>query len=81
MGIWWALWIASNILGQMSFRASSAAKGIEGLQHATIAEMVYLAVRIPLFFVAIALIVRISNALERHFARLQAQPAVADIAH
>ena len=63
---WWTLWLLSCFLGQMSFRATMAAKGLEGLQAATYLQIVSQAVDIPLCLVAIALVTQIANALKTH---------------
>ncbi len=59
---WWALWLISNILGQMAGRAMMAAREIKDLQMATYIDIVSLAVEIPLCLVAITLVTQIANA-------------------
>ncbi len=64
--VWWTLWILSGFLGQMSFRASMAAKGLEDLQAVTYVQIVSLVVDIPLCLVAKALVTQIASAQKSH---------------
>ncbi len=63
---WWTLWLVSNILGQVSFRASMAAKTLESLQLATYLQVASQAADIPLCLVAMALVAQIASAQEAH---------------
>jgi phosphatidylglycerophosphate synthase len=63
---WWTLWILSNVLGQMSFRATMAAKGLEGLQAATWVQIAGQAVEIPLCLVALTLVTQVGNGQQTH---------------
>jgi hypothetical protein len=59
LGLWWTLWIVSNILGQASFRASMAARDASSLQAATIIDMASDVSHIALCIAAITLISQI----------------------
>jgi len=61
--LWWALWIITNILGQISFRLSLEAKGISSLLSATRVQIVADLADIPLCLVAAALVLQIQAAL------------------
>ena len=59
LGLWWTLWIASNVLGQMTFRTMMHAQEIEGLKFATIVQILSDAVDIPLCIVALTLVAQV----------------------
>jgi len=59
---WWTLWIVSNFLGHLSFRAMTNAQGLEGLQSATYWEIAALIVNILLCWVAYCLVTQIADA-------------------
>ena len=63
---WWTLWLAANILGQASFRASMAAKTLEAVQVATYLQAASQVADIPLCLVAMALVAQIASAQEAH---------------
>lgn len=63
---WWNLWLVSIVLAQISFRATTAAKDLKGLQMATYVQLISQAVDIPLCLVAIALVTQIANAQQTH---------------
>jgi hypothetical protein len=63
---WWTLWLVSSFLGQMSFRVTMAAKGLEALQAATCLQILCEAVDIPLCLVAMALVTQIANVQKSH---------------
>jgi hypothetical protein len=56
LGFWWALWIASNIIGQFVFRYSMNAETIDELTTSTIASMVSNIVGIPLALITVKVI-------------------------
>ncbi len=56
LGLWWTLWIISNIIGQFVFRYSMRAETIDELTTMTIASMVLNIIGIPLAFVTIRVI-------------------------
>jgi len=56
LGLWWTLWLVSNIIGQFVFRYSLRAETIDELTISTVAEMVGSALGIPLAIVTIKLI-------------------------
>ena len=60
--LWWGLWIAANIIGQVAMRATLAAEGLEALRDATIIQMANQAVGIPLCLAARALVTQIADA-------------------
>lgn len=64
LGWWWALWIFSNVLGQIVFRTSMNANTIEGLQASTGISIFSGIVYIPLCIVAINLVKTISSKQE-----------------
>jgi hypothetical protein len=53
---WWTLWLASTVLGQISFRLSMRAETIDSLQVATAASIISNLVDIPLDIIAISLV-------------------------
>jgi hypothetical protein len=59
LGWWWALWLISGFLGQISFRLSLAVDSPDSLQTATVASMISNIVDIPLCLIAISLISKI----------------------
>ena len=56
LGWWWALWLISGILGQVSFRMSLNTDTISSLQVATIASIISAVVDIPLCLVSVKLV-------------------------
>jgi hypothetical protein len=56
LGWWWALWIISNILGQISFRISMAANTLNSLKESTVMSIVSAVVDIPLCIVGVSLV-------------------------
>jgi hypothetical protein len=56
LGWWWALWIISNILGQMSFRMSLGANTLSSLKESTIMSIVSALFDIPLCIVGVSLV-------------------------
>lgn len=59
---WWTLWIVSNFLGHLSFRATTNAQGLEGLQSATYWQIAALIVNILLYWAAMSLVTQIADA-------------------
>jgi hypothetical protein len=78
---WWALWIISNMLGQISFRVSSAARDVSSLREATVASVVSNLVDIPLCIVGMLLVSAIyqrqKRLVEMAPQEVAAQPEVA----
>jgi hypothetical protein len=74
---WWTLWLFSCVLGQMSFRAAMAAKGLDALRAATYTQIVSHAVDIPLCLVAISLVSQIALAQKTHVQTSTPPPAPA----
>jgi hypothetical protein len=78
---WWALWIISNMLGQISFRVSSAARDVSSLREATVVSVVSDLVGIPLCIVGMllvsALYLRQKRLVEMAPQEIAAQPEVA----
>ncbi|MCH9651487.1 MAG: DUF4328 domain-containing protein [Deltaproteobacteria bacterium] len=62
--LWWTLWLATNIVGQISFRSMLGAEGIDGLIFATRVQLLSEAIDIPLCLVAAALVSQIYRAQE-----------------
>jgi hypothetical protein len=56
LGWWWALWIISCVLGQMSFRMSVAAKTVSSLKESTVVSILSDVVDIPLCIVGVSLV-------------------------
>lgn len=56
LGIWWGLWILSNLLGQFVFRYSMRADTIEQLNTVTIVSMIGNLIGIPLALITINVI-------------------------
>jgi len=56
LGIWWTIWILSNIIGQFIFRYSLNAETIDTLSFVTTASMVNNVIEIPLAFITIKII-------------------------
>ena len=61
LGLWWTLWIISNLLTRASFGASMRAHDIESLWSATIGQMVSDIVDIALCIVALTLVSQIDQ--------------------
>lgn len=56
LGWWWALWIISAVLGQISFRMSLAANTLSSLKESTVISIVSAVVDIPLCIVGVSLV-------------------------
>jgi len=56
LGVWWTLWIVSNIVGQFIFRYSLRAETIDELTISTVAEIVGSLIGIPLALITIRVI-------------------------
>ncbi len=65
IGIWWALWIISGILGQISFRKSLNANGLEELMDSTLLNMLAFTPDIPMAILAVLLVRKIAEKEER----------------
>ncbi len=74
LGIWWTLWIASNIVDQASFRLAIHADKIQELISANIVDQASNLLSIPLAFATLILVNGIYSAQQRSLAR-QALPA------
>lgn len=74
--IWWGLWVASNVIGQVAFRATMAAEGLEALRDATIIQMVTEAIHIPLCLAARVLVTQIGEAQRAQAPTIAAAPVV-----
>ncbi len=61
IGIWWTLWIITNLIGQSVFRYSMQAKSIDELTISTVAGMIGKIVGIPLALITIKVIKDYSN--------------------
>ena len=61
IGIWWALWILANYLGQFVFRSSLKADTLEGLLDTTMIDMISFGPDIPLAIIAVMLIKAVSE--------------------
>lgn len=61
LGLWWTLWIISNIIGQFEFRYSMNAYTIEELSILTVASMINNIIGIPLALLAIKVIRNYAN--------------------
>ena len=64
--IWWALWLISGFLGQLSFRVTMNADSLEALQVATYLQIGEQVVDIPLCLVAMSLVSQIAAAQKTH---------------
>lgn len=62
MGWWWALWIISNIVGQIVFRVSLNSESIDELMFVTQISMINSIIGIPLAFITIKVIKDYSEA-------------------
>jgi hypothetical protein len=62
LGWWWALWIISNIFGQIVFRSSLKAETIDDLTTSTIAGMIGNIIGVPLAYITVKVIKNYSNA-------------------
>ncbi|HEX5170486.1 MAG TPA: DUF4328 domain-containing protein [Cyclobacteriaceae bacterium] len=56
LGIWWTLWIISNIIGQFEFRYSLKAESLDELTTSTIIGMISNIIGIPLALIAIKVV-------------------------
>ncbi|MBB2145504.1 DUF4328 domain-containing protein [Pedobacter sp. LMG 31464] len=56
LGVWWALWIISNLIGQFVFRSSLRAESIDEIMTFTIASIINGIIGIPLALITIAII-------------------------
>ncbi|MFK7810940.1 MAG: DUF4328 domain-containing protein [Maribacter sp.] len=56
LGLWWALWIISNFIGQFALKAAFKADTIETLTNSTIADMILGAIDIPMGILVVMLI-------------------------
>lgn len=65
LNIWWALWIASGILGQINFRMAMNANDLDTITHSTLVGIAANLVDIPLCLLALWL-VRSYAAMEQH---------------
>ncbi len=65
LNIWWALWIASGLVGQTSFRMAMNADDLDAITDSTLVGMAANLVDIPLCLLALWL-VRTYAAMERH---------------
>jgi sugar phosphate permease len=61
LGLWWTLWIISNLIGQFVFRYSMNAESIDELTTTTIASMIANIVGIPLALITIKIVKDYSN--------------------
>lgn len=61
LGWWWALWLISGFLGQMTFRMSLNVDSPSSLEAATSVSILSSLVEIPLILVAVSLVVTISG--------------------
>ena len=64
--IWWALWLISGFLGQLSFRVTMNADSLEALQVATYLQIGEQVVDIPLCLAAVSLVGQIAAAQRSH---------------
>ncbi len=56
VGLWWFLWIASNMLGQVVFRMSTGAEELSELMNLNIVTQASSALEIPLALVTLAIV-------------------------
>jgi len=63
---WWTLWLLVHFFGQLSFRLTMNARGVEDLQVATYVQMVCQALDIALCLVAMGLVLQIARAQNAH---------------
>lgn len=56
LNVWWALWVASSIIGQITFRMSMNAHGLEAITNSTLVQMAANVVDIPLCLFAVRVI-------------------------
>jgi hypothetical protein len=61
LGIWWTLWIISNVIGNLVFRNSMKAETINELIRSTVAGMILNVIGIPLALITIKIIKDYSN--------------------
>jgi len=81
LGVWWALFLLSNVLGQATFRISMNAETIDGFQIASAVSIISGLVDVPLSAVALLLLHRLFGMQAEKHARFGAagplQPACA----
>lgn len=65
LGWWWVLWLASNFIGQISFRLSLRANTLESLQASTVVSIFSYLVDVPLNIIAVLLVTEIFASQER----------------
>lgn len=65
LGWWWALWIISGVLGQITFRTAMNVDSPSSLEAATSASILSSIVEIPLILVAVSLVTTISGMQKR----------------
>jgi hypothetical protein len=56
LGLWWALWVISNVLGQFNFRLTMHSESLDMMITTTIIGMILNALGIPLAFAAVKVI-------------------------
>ena len=65
IGWWWALWLISNVLGQIVIRTSMRADSISSLKVSTTASIISGIIDIPLYIIAVSLITAIFRYQEK----------------
>ncbi len=65
LNLWWACWVLSSILGQITFRMSMGANDLPSVTNSTIIGMISNLVEIPLCLLALW-VVRTYTAMEQH---------------
>lgn len=64
LGWWWALWIASGILGQITFRLEMHANSVSLLQTATVVSLISDVVSLLTVWLLLVIVTKISNMQE-----------------
>lgn len=65
MRVWWGLWLATNVFGQVTFRATMAAKDVATAIEANWLYVLGLAIDVPLAILLVKLMTELSS-LQRH---------------
>jgi len=72
LGWWWGLWIGSRVLGQVAYRLSQAADGLDGALLANAVTIASDLINIPLCLVLVSIVSSIAGSQRAARARLQA---------
>ena len=74
VGLWWALWLVSGALGQMTFRMSMRAESLQELQTSSFIALIADAVSVPMTIVALMMIRGLYSRQETKYEQVGQQP-------